>query len=159
MRAATDMPDLREIERAVEGVLSQEAVELVDLEYVHESGRWVLRFFLDKPGGVTLQDCEYMSDRIGAMLDMTDLLPRSYVLEVSSPGVDRVLRKDGDFLRFLGHRVKVRLRRPMEGGRRNFTGFLRGFQEGRVSLECDGQATRFAREEIEEARLFPELEI
>src|SRR5262245_15369984 len=109
------MADLALIEKAVQGVLDQEAVELVDLRYVHESGRWVLRFFLDKTGGVTLGDCEHLSNRIGAILDLTDLLPRSYVLEVSSPGIDRLLKRERDFKRFSGYRVQVWLSTPEAG--------------------------------------------
>src|SRR5260221_530085 len=119
------MADLAQIENAVQSVLDQEAVELVDVQYVHEGGKWVLRFFLDKTGGITLGDCEYLSNRIGATLDMTDLLPQSYVLEVSSPGVDRILKKEKDFKRFSGYRVQLWLKAP-ESGRRHFVGIIKG---------------------------------
>jgi len=152
------MADLGQIERAVQGVLDQEAVELVDLQYVHEGGRWVLRFFIDKAGGVTLDDCENLSNRIGATLDMTDLLPRSYVLEVSSPGIDRLLRKERDFSRFAGYRVQLWLKTP-EAGRRHFVGLLKGLEEGQVALEFGDQHLRFPLERVEEARLFPEVNI
>src|SRR5258707_14293425 len=104
------MADLAKIESTVQDVLDQEAVELVDLQYVHEGGRWILRFFLDKTGGVNLGDCEYLSNRIGAMLEMTDIVPESYVLEVSSPGVDRLLKKERDFKKFTGYRVELWLK-------------------------------------------------
>src|SRR5271167_2420313 len=118
-RKSGTMVDLEQIEKAVQDVLDQEAVDLVDLKYVHEGGRWVLRFFLDKTGGITLGDCEYLSNRIGAALDITDLLPESYVLEVSSPGVNRALKKDRDFKKFIGSRIQLWLKVP-ESGRRHF---------------------------------------
>lgn len=152
------MTDLAQIEKAVQGVLDQEAVELVDLQYVHEAGRWILRFFLDKNGGVTLDDCEYLSNRIGATLDMTDLLPRSYVLEVSSPGINRLLRKERDFSRFAGYRVQLWLKTP-EAGRRHFIGVLKGMESGQVSLEFGDQHLYFPIDRVQEARLYPELEI
>jgi ribosome maturation factor RimP len=152
------MADLAQIEKAVQGVLDQEAVELVDLQYVHEGGRWVLRFFLDKAGGVTLGDCEYLSNRIGGVLDLTDLLPRSYVLEVSSPGIDRLIKKERDFQRFSGYRVEIWLKTP-EAGRRHYVGVLEGLEEGQVKLSFADQHLRLPLDRIEEARLHPELEI
>ena len=148
--------DLRRIETAVQGLMDQEAAELVDLEYVHEGGRSILRFFVDKPGGVTLDDCEYFSNRIGGLLDAADLVSHAYVLEVSSPGLERRLKREKDFLRFAGHRVRIRLNSPVDG-RRNFTGFLKSFAEGRLTLEAGDQAVSFALEAVEEARLAPEI--
>lgn len=150
------MPDLKAIEEAVEGLLGQEAAELVDLRYLQEGGRWVLRVYVDKHGGVTLDDCERYSEKVGALLDAMDAMEHSYTLEVSSPGVDRILKKQKDFSRFSGHRVKLRLKAPLEG-RRRFHGVLRGVEDGRVVLESDGQVFRLAPEAIEEARLDPEI--
>ncbi|MBI4386688.1 MAG: ribosome maturation factor RimP [Elusimicrobia bacterium] len=150
--------DLKLIETTVRGVLDQEAVELVDLQYLREGGRRVLRFFLDKAGGITLDDCEYLSNRIGGILDTANVMPHAYVLEVSSPGIDRILKKERDFLRFLGHRVRICLKEPLEG-RRNFMGYLKMLEEGQVVLEDEGRTARFPLEGIEEARLHPELEI
>ncbi|MBI3548123.1 MAG: ribosome maturation factor RimP [Elusimicrobia bacterium] len=152
------IPDLSKIEAAVQGVLEQESVELVDLKFVQEHGRMVLRFFLDKTGGITLDDCAYMSNRIGSMLDMTDLIPTAYTLEVSSPGVDRVLKREKDFLRFVGHRAKVRLKAPLEG-RRNFMGYVKTLENGSVVLEAGEQTVTLPLTDIEEARLSPDLEI
>lgn len=152
------MADLAKIEGAVQAVLDQEAVELVDLQYVHEGGRRVLRFFVDKAGGIKLDDCEYLSNRIGALLDTTDLVQESYVLEVSSPGMDRVLKKERDFLRFVGHRAKVRLKIP-ENGQRNFKGFLQPMEGSLVVLQSGESTVKFALDRIEEARLDPDIEI
>ena len=122
--------DAARIENVVEPLLAQEAAELVDIEWLHENGRQVLRFYLDKKGGITLDDCEHLSSRIGALLDEADFISGAYVLEVSSPGLDRVLKKEKDFVRFAGKTVQVRLKAPQEG-RRNFKGVLRGFVTAR----------------------------
>lgn len=152
------MPDIPGIEAAVQSLLDQEAVELVDLRYLQEGGRWILRFYLDKAGGVTLDDCEYLSGRIGGLLDTTDLMPGRYALEVSSPGVDRVLKKERDFLRFMGHRAKVRLKDPREG-RRKFAGYIKSYQGGAIVLEDGERTLSLPMADVEEARLDPELEV
>lgn len=151
------MQDLSQIEKAVEALLAGEAAELVDLRYLREGGRWVLRFYVDKHGGVTLDDCERFSDRIGALLDALDALPHAYVLEVSSPGLDRVLKKEKDFIRFSGHQVKLRLKAPRDGQRR-FQGRLGPVAQGRLTLEePGGRSLEVALESIEEARLDPDV--
>jgi ribosome maturation factor RimP len=150
--------ELSAIERAVEPVLEQEKAELVDLKFVQEGHRWVLKVFLDKAGGVTLDDCAYFSDRIGAALDESEAIGKSYVLEVSSPGIDRVVKKEKDFKRFAGQPVKIRLKLP-QNGQRNFKGRLAGFEEGKVIVESAGKALQFAPEQIDEARLDPEVDI
>ena len=144
--------DAARIEQLIEPLLQQEAAELVDLQLVHESGRQVLRFYLDKEGGITLDDCEHLSNRIGALLDEADLVSGSYVLEVSSPGLDRVLKKEKDFARFAGRAVQIRLKTPQDG-RRNFHGLLQGFSEGKVRIDCEDRRFEFPWELIGEARL------
>ena len=152
------MPDITKIEAAVQGMLDQEAVELVDVRYLNEGGRWVLRFYVDKAGGIKLDDCELLSDRIGALLEMTDLLPGRYVLEVSSPGLDRVLKKEADFRKYLGRRVKVRLKTP-EQGQRNFSGVLQAPEDGHVVLRSGETVVRLQLARVDEARLDPEVDI
>ena len=83
-------------------LLEQEAAELVDLKFAKEGPKWVLRVYLDRKGGVTLDDCAYLSERIGSLIDSSDAIQRAYVLEVSSPGLDRVIKKEMDFERFSG---------------------------------------------------------
>jgi ribosome maturation factor RimP len=144
--------DAARIESVVEPLLRQEEAELVDLEMVHEHGRQILRFYLDKKGGITLDDCEHLSTRIGALLDEADVVSGSYVLEVSSPGLDRVLKKEKDFARFSGKAVQVRLKIPQDG-RRNFKGTLRGFADGKVVVECEGARFELPLGLIDEARL------
>ncbi len=152
------MADLGKIQNAVQAVLDQEAVELVDVQMLHESGRRILRFYVDKAGGVKLDDCEYLSHRIGGVLDTENLVDGNYVLEVSSPGMDRVLKKERDFLRFVGHRAKVRLK-TAENGQRTFHGFLKAMEGTQVVLESGGNLVKFGLERIDEARLDPEIDI
>ena len=150
--------DAAKIASVVEPLLAQEAAELVDIEWLHEHGRQVLRFYLDKKGGITLDDCEHLSNRIGALLDEADLVPGSYVLEVSSPGLDRVLKKEKDFARFAGKAVQVRLKVPQDG-RRNFKAVLQGSVDGKVVIECEGARFEFPLGLIEEARLDDRAEV
>lgn len=152
------MVDIAEIEKAVGGVLAQEAVELVDLKFVSDGGRWVMRFFVDKEGGVTLSDCERVSKRIGAILDVTDIVPGRYSLEVSSPGMNRLVKKEKDFKRFSGERIKLRVKCAVNGQSR-FRGTLKGFEDGEVLLESEGTVVRFPLGTIAEARLDPEIRI
>src|SRR5438045_1218062 len=93
---------LEQIEKLAAPVLQEHAAELVDLQFVHEHGQWVLRFFLDKEKGITLDDCATISEHLGRMLDATDVIPQAYALEVSSPGINRPLRKEEDYKRFIG---------------------------------------------------------
>jgi len=148
--------ELSEIEKALAPMLAAESVELVDLKYAKEGPKWVLRIFLDKPGGITLDDCAYFSDRIGGLIDSAKLIERSYVLEVSSPGLDRVVKSEADFARFAGKWARLRLKfaaAGAPGGQRNFSGKLAGCRDGKVLLEVDGQTREFARETVDEVRL------
>jgi len=108
--------DLKEaISELVRPVVAAEAMELVDVQLAGTRNRRMLRIFIDKPGGVTLDDCENISTQVGALLDLNDLIEGSYTLEVSSPGLDRPLKSGRDFCRALGRRVRVELSTPMSG--------------------------------------------
>lgn len=137
-------------------MLAADAQELVDLQYRNEGGRWVLRLFIDKAGGFTLDDCQAASDKVGAFLDAADVMTHGYTLEISSPGIDRVIKKDQDFQRFAGQRVALRLRAPVEGKRR-WQGLLKGLEDGRIVLENEGALVKLERAGVEEARLDPEI--
>jgi ribosome maturation factor RimP len=153
------MADIKRIEIELEPVLAQEAAELVDLKFQQIGGRWVLRVFIDKHGGVGIDDCERLSKRIGATLDLhEDLIQGAYALEVSSPGLDRVIKKEKDFARFSGNRVKIRMKVAVDG-RRRFNGYLQGIDGGQIILENDGQSVKLSLEHIDEARLDPEIKI
>lgn len=151
----------KDIERAVEDMLTPkleaEGIEIVDVEYVRERN-WVLRLYIDKEGGVDLADCQKVSEEAGAFLDEKDLIPDNYMLEVSSPGVERVIKKDKDFLRFAGSDVDVKLFAPMALGTKTekaFTAKLNGLSEdGAVALTLeDGTEMAIPKEKITQVRL------
>ncbi|HEX6827720.1 MAG TPA: ribosome maturation factor RimP [Burkholderiales bacterium] len=124
--------------------------EMVDLE-LSNHGR-MLRLFIDKQGGVTVDDCAFVSRHLIRLLAVENV---NYDrLEVSSPGLDRPLRKAGDFDRFAGERAKVHTRMPVDG-QKNFTGILRGVRDDALELEADGRVLRLALANVDKARLFP----
>lgn len=131
--------------------------ELVLAEFGRTGGRVVVQFTIDRPEGVTIDDCAEFSRRVGAALDAEDPIPGRYSLEVSSPGLDRRLVKEADYLRFQGRRARVALRTPLEG-RRNFQGVLRGVESGQVLLEVEGgSVVRLPLPSVDKARLVPEF--
>lgn len=130
-------PDLIERIKAVAfPLVEREGLELVDVEFRREQGGWVLRFYIDKEGGVSLADCETVSARLGNTLDMEDLIDHPYTLEVSSPGLNRPLKREADFIRFAGRLVRITTAQPV-GGRHRFVGRLLGYQNGNVILEVE----------------------
>ena len=126
---------------------------LWDVEYVKEAGQWFLRVYIDREGGVSIDDCEAVSRPLSDLLDEADPIEGSYTFEVSSAGADRVLKKPEHFARFLGEEVEVKLYRPREG-RKEFVGRLKGFEDGAVTLDMDGQETLFTKQEIALVRLY-----
>lgn len=124
------------INEIIERVTAREGLELVHWETVGPRNHFVLRIFIDKPGGVTLGDCERVSNQVGTLFDVEDLIPNQYTLEVSSPGIERGLYKPADYERFSGSRVKLRTAAPING-QRNFKGKLLGISGSIVSLEAD----------------------
>src|SRR5881394_3661584 len=142
------------LEAVVEPVVTGMGYELVELQAAN--GGRMLRLFIDKPGGIGVEDCAAVSRQLSRVLEVEGVDYER--LEVSSPGLDRPLRKAGDFARFAGHKADVRMRTPDATGRRRFVGLLRGAEDGRVTMELDGQATvRLALDDVERARLVPEL--
>jgi ribosome maturation factor RimP len=151
------MNKIKEIENLIVPTILQEGMELVDLHYLAEHGKKVVRVFLDKPGGITLGDCEKMSDKLGAVLDKSNVVPDAYVLEVSSPGLDRVLKKDADFVRFKGQKARISVFAPIDG-QRNFIGKIVAAGNGSVTLEDDtGKQVSIAVDIIARARLEPDI--
>jgi ribosome maturation factor RimP len=125
------------INAIIERVTAREGLELVHWEIVGPKNNSVLRIFIDKPGGVTHSDCEVVSNQVGTLLDVEDLIPTQYLLEVSSPGVDRPLYKPADYERFAGNKVKIRTQTPING-QRNFKGKLLGIDANVVKLQVEG---------------------
>jgi ribosome maturation factor RimP len=143
-----------DLQALLEKVLSQLGYELVDLE-MSNRGK-LLRLFIDKPDGVTIDDCALVSGHVSHFLAVENDVDYDR-LEVSSPGQDRVLKKANDFVRFAGSKVKMKLRVPLDGNKKNFVGVLRGLDGGEVLLERDGDVYKLALTNIEKARLAPEL--
>lgn len=146
----------QEIYKIAERVTSSKGLEVVDVELRGGPRNGVLRIFIDCPEGITHMDCEEVSREIGPILDVEDLMPGPYRLEVSSPGLDRKLMKQSDYERFAGKKARIKLRHPMEG-RKQFTGRLRGCIEGAVTVESAGNLMQFRLEDIQQARLVVEL--
>jgi ribosome maturation factor RimP len=142
------------VREIAERVAASEGIEIVDVELLGGGKAQTLRVFIDKPAGVTHGDCELISQHLGTILDIEDVIPGdSYTLEVSSPGVERKLSTPRDFERFLGKKAKVLLREPVENQRR-WEGTLAAFAEGVVTLEPGGGKTvRFPLELVEKANL------
>ena len=152
------MSTLEDIEKIILPVIEQEKYEFVDASYVKECGKMVLRVFLDKEGGVQLDDCAVMSNKIGETVEGAKLVPEAYVLEVSSPGIDRVLKKEKDFSKYLGQDVKVSVFAPIDG-QRNFAGKLLWAGEGKIKVaDISGKTLEIEIDKIARARLNPQIE-
>ncbi len=144
------------IRELIEIPIIRKNIELVDLQWKRERSGWVLRLFIDKPGGVTIGDCAKISELVGKILDKEDIIHRSYILEVSSPGIDRPLVKKEDYERFKGEKVKIVLKNPIEG-RKNFKGLLLGIKGDFVQIEIENRVHEIPFEEIKKANLQPEI--
>ncbi|HHH45709.1 MAG TPA: ribosome maturation factor RimP [Thiotrichales bacterium] len=132
--------------------------ELLGVEYHPAGARSVLRLYIDRPEGVTLDDCEAVSYQVSGILDVEDPIPGHYVLEVSSPGFDRPLFGEQDYERFAGHRIDVRMQAPVEG-RRRFRGVLHGLENGMIRLSLDdGTMVELPLDDVHRARLVPEYD-
>jgi ribosome maturation factor RimP len=141
------------LENVVEPVVAGMGYELVDLQ--SSNGGRLLRLFIDKAGGVGLEDCAAVSRQLSRVFEVEGV---DYDrLEVSSPGLDRPLRKAGDFERFAGQKAELKMRTPGEGGRRKYIGVLRGAADGRISLELDGKVVALEIADLDRAKLVPEL--
>jgi ribosome maturation factor RimP len=147
-----------DLEGLVTPLLAQEQVEIVDLSFQKEHGVWTLRFYLDKPGGITLKDCENWSHRIGHLLEERDFISQSYVLEIASPGLDRNLRKLEHFQSFMGERVYVKLYAPLNG-QKQYHGILLAADEQAIRIRDDGRDITLPRDQIARAKLDPIIKI
>jgi ribosome maturation factor RimP len=142
-----------DLEKLIEPVAAGMGYELVDVQA--SNGGRMLRLFIDKPDGINVDDCAALSRQLSRVFEVEGVNYER--MEVSSPGLDRPLRKSGDFDRFAGQKAEVRMRIPDEGGRRKFVGVLRGAVDGRVNLELDGRIVALALADVERAKLVPEL--
>lgn len=134
-------------------IVEQYGFELVDVEYVKEGSLWYLRAYIDKPGGITVDDCEAVSRAFSDILDEKDYIEDSYIFEVSSPGLGRPLKKEKDFKRSIGEEVEIRTYRAIDR-QKEFIGFLKAYDEDTVTLEYDDETTQvFDRKDIALIRL------
>ena len=133
-------------------IVSDKGVEIYDVEYVSEAGEWYLRAYIDKPGGVTIDDCEAVSRALSDALDADDFIEDAYYLEVSSPGLGRTLKKDSHLEKSIGMEVDVKTYKPIDK-QKEFTGILKGFDADKITLEIAGEEVSFARKEIANIKL------
>jgi len=149
---------LERLSEVVERALMQDGFELVLVEFKPEGGVWILRVLIDKPGGVTLDDCAAVSSRLSLLLDVEDLISRKYTLEVSSPGLDRPLTKRDHFERFANKLVRIKLK-PECSGRKKFRGRLAGLEGDCVVVHDESESRSYSLElaDILSARLEVEL--
>ncbi len=127
---------------------------LWDVEYIKEAGEWYLRIYIDKEGGVSIEDCEAVSRPLSDKLDEADPIQGSYTFEVSSAGCDRVLRTAEHFAACMGQEVEVKLYRPRDG-RKEFVGFLRAYDDGNITITVGDTPITFEKKEVALARLYP----
>ena len=121
-------------------LMEENNFELVDVEYVKEAGTWYLRAYIDKEGGIAVDDCEVISRKLSDWLDKEDFIDDSYILEVSSPGLGRPLKKEKDYVRSMGREVEVRLYKAIDR-QKEFTGILKAWDKDTVTLEFEDEAT------------------
>lgn len=141
------------VEKLVREAVEAEGFELVQVQAELRGGSpQVLRIYIDKPGGVSISDCADVSRQIGVLLDVEDFIPVRYVLEVSSPGIERPLFQEADYVRFKGKEVRLTTIEKIEN-RRNFVGLIRNFSNGVVDLDCDGKLYSLPFEKIKKANL------
>ena len=139
-------------EALLQPILDAHRFELVDVEYVKEAGSWYLRAYVDKEGGITVDDCEIVSRALGDLLDEQDFIEDSYIMEISSPGLDRPLKKEKDFKRSLGKLVEIRTYRPIEK-QKEFCGILNAYDSNSVTIDEDGTERTFDKKDIALIRL------
>jgi len=144
------------LEELIKPGLDDMGIELVDIQYVKEGGHWFLRIFIDQPGGIGLEDCQRVSGYVDPLLDEHDPVPHAYTLEVSSPGIERPLKKLADYERFAGRQISLNTFVPVEG-RRKFKGVLMGASNQSVTLEAEGNNIVIPMEQVASARLIAEF--
>lgn len=133
-------------------IVSKAGVEVYDVEYVKEGKDYYLRVYIDKPGGVNIQDCEDVSRALSDALDAEDFIPDAYILEVSSPGLGRVLKKDRHLEQSLGAEVEIKTYKPIDGTK-EFSGVLKAYDAGTITIEENGSPHVFERQDIATVRL------
>ena len=139
-----------------EPIVANKGLELVGVEYNKEGENWILRVFIDQDGGISLDDCEEVSQELSAKLDLIDPIDKSYLLEVSSPGLDRALNSDDDFIRFSGEKVDISTYAPVNG-KKEWSGILLGLEEDKIKLEVEGEEVLIPRSKVAQTKLAVEF--
>ena len=139
-------------EELITPILERMNFELVDVEYVKEGGTWYLRAYIDKEGGITVNDCEAVAREMNEILDREDYIEDSYVFEVSSPGLGRPLKKEKDYVRSMGKEVEIRTYRAIDR-EKEFYGVLTAYDENSVTIDCEGEEKTFQKTDIALIRL------
>ena len=142
-----------QVEKIAQPIADRFGLELWDIEYVKEGASWFLRFFIDKKGGVTIDDCEAFSKAIDGPLDEADPIDRQYYLEVSSPGIERELKKEAHYQATLGQMIKIKFIRPLESGEKELEGRLISYEGGVVTIDCGNGPISFKRSDTAHVRL------
>lgn len=137
----------------VEPIVAEKELELADLEFVKEGPNWYLRVYIDKEGGVTIEDCETVSRVLEKKLDEKDPIEQAYILEVSSPGIDRPLKKPEHFQKYIGEVIDIKLYKPLDG-KKEYQGELKQFDNGVITIiQEDGKEMQFVQKETASVRL------
>ncbi|MHB8126475.1 MAG: ribosome maturation factor RimP [Desulfitobacteriaceae bacterium] len=136
----------------IEPIIKEKGLELVDVEYIKEGAHWYLRLFIDKDGSVDLDDCSGVSHAVSELLDTANVIQQAYMLEVSSPGLERPLKKTEDFQRFQGKLVVIKTNK-LFNGYQEFSGYLRGLENEEIILEFEGKRMAIPRSIVKKARL------
>lgn len=143
----------KKVEAILMPIIEEKNFELVDVEFVKEGPNWYLRIYIDKEGGITIDDCEAVSRALEVELDKEDLIEQAYILEVSSPGIDRPLKKESDFAKYAGEIVDIKLYKAFEGSK-EYQGALKGLENNIVTITDDnGKDISFDRKDIAGVRL------
>ena len=149
-------PVAQSVTELIEPGLLANGLELVDVEFKKEGQNWVLRIYIDSEGGITLADCQKVSRLAGDLIEVEEVIEPVYTLEVSSPGLNRVLKKEKDFLKYSGKKIYDQCHAPMDG-RKKFTGILAGFIDQSIHLEVDGHRYTIPLSLVAKANLVIEI--
>ena len=150
------MPIAQSVMNLIEPVLESEGLELVDVEYKKEGSNWFLRIYIDKEGGVNVADCQKVSHLTGDLIEVEETIKTPYSLEVSSPGLNRALKREKDFLKFKGKQIRVQSVLPIDN-RKKFIGILADFKDQTVFLEFDEKSIEIPLSQITKANLVIEI--
>ena len=150
------IPIAQSVMDLIEPVLEAEGLELVDVEYKKEGPNWILRIFINKEGGVTIADCQKVSHLTGDLIDVEETIKIPFNLEVSSPGLDRSLKREKDFLKFKGKRIRLHSLSPIDN-KRKFTGILADFKDQIIFIDLDGKPFEIPLSQVAKANLVIEI--